>query len=69
MINWCIEKPNQGEKIDSDSESHESAGNLHLLVQQRFGARAWKILIASLRGHNFPHSSSASDRHEGTVSI
>ena len=21
MINWCIEKPNQGEKIDSDSEA------------------------------------------------
>ena len=21
MINWCIEKPNQGEKIDSDSDA------------------------------------------------
>ena len=21
MINWCIEKPNQGEKIESDSEA------------------------------------------------
>ena len=21
MINWCIEKPNQGEQIDSDSEA------------------------------------------------
>jgi thiosulfate dehydrogenase len=21
MVNWCIEKPNQGEKIDSDSEA------------------------------------------------
>jgi thiosulfate dehydrogenase len=21
MINWCIEKPNQGEKIESDSDA------------------------------------------------
>jgi thiosulfate dehydrogenase len=24
MINWCIEKPNQGEKIDSDSEAMQA---------------------------------------------
>ena len=45
MINWCIEKPNQGEKIESDFGRDESLGGLHLLVEYRLSACAWPILI------------------------
>ena len=41
MINWCIEKPNQGEKIDIRLGRDESPGGLHLLVEHRLGAGAW----------------------------
>ena len=44
MINWCIEKPNEGEKIDPNSEAHEGARGLHLLVEPQLQARPGKAL-------------------------
>jgi len=68
MINWCIEKPNQGEKIDSDSEAMKAletyiywsnAVRCSCLENiDRFSARA-----------QLPAFIIGSDRHEGTVSI
>ena len=58
MINWCIEKPNQGEKIDADFGRDEGPGSLHLLVEHRLGAGAGQVLgLPARRG-----GSSASDR-------
>ena len=45
MINWCIEKPNQGEKIELDFGGDESSGSLHLLVEHRLGAGAGQVLV------------------------
>ena len=39
MINWCIEKPNQGEKIDIRFGRDEGLGSVHLLG--RTPARCW----------------------------
>ena len=33
MINWCIEKPNEGVKIDAGLPRHEGARGVHLLVE------------------------------------
>ena len=49
MINWCIEKPNQGEKIDSDFGRDEGTRGVHLLVEQRLGAGPWQVLVFGTR--------------------
>ena len=38
MVNWCIEKPNEGEVIDVSSEAMKALGSVHVLVQQGIGA-------------------------------
>ena len=47
MINWCIEKPNQGEMIDAEFGGDEGPGGVHLLVEHRLGAGARQVLAAS----------------------
>ena len=44
MINWCIEKPMQGEKIDLEFGRDEGPGGLYLLVEHRLGAGAGQVL-------------------------
>ena len=34
MINWCIEKPNEGRQARRDQPGHEGPRGLHLLVEQ-----------------------------------
>ena len=45
MINWCIEKPNQGEKIDPDLGRDEGPGSVHLLVEHRLGVGPGQVLV------------------------
>ena len=44
MINWCIEKPNEGEKIDHRQRGDEGARGLHLLVEPKLEARPGQAL-------------------------
>ena len=54
MINWCIEKPNQGEKIDIRLGRDEGPGGVHLLVEHRLGAGAGQVLARSAGGPATP---------------
>ena len=60
MINWCIEKPNQGEKIDSDFGRDESLGGLHLLG--RTPARCWCRANTESRSGSGVRTGTRSDR-------
>ena len=52
MINWCIEKPNQGEKIDPESEAMKALEAYIDLVEHRLGVGARQILsLVDSRGH------------------
>ena len=46
MINWCIEKPNEGEVDRRERGRDEGAGGLHLLVQPELAAGARHALIS-----------------------
>ena len=44
MINWCIENPNQGEKIDPKSDAMKALEAYIYLVEYRFSYWSGQVL-------------------------
>ena len=66
MINLCINKPNQGEKIDPEVRSDEGLGGLHLPVQHWFDVGP-RQLLGSVRMSGEGRSPSALDFPNGII--